>query len=446
MDNTKNIPNVLSFCTGYGGIERGLEAIFGAIRTLANVEIEAYAIANLVAKMESGELVPAPVWTNLKTFRPAVFRNCVDILTGGYPCQPFSAAGQRKGIEDPRHIWPWIRSSIKVIQPKFCFFENVEGHISLGLREVLTDLVEIGYRVENDRGEPTWGLFSAAEVGAPHQRKRVFILAYRQDIGCEWHPSGGCNSREVWLNSLSERIKDRGSIERYGELENSGCRRSGDKNRSPQRGAREKILRQENWSECSVRSISASSDKKLADPRGPKLNGTPKPEERLENRTIGDSSAELANLPSKRLEGCCRLEGKNQGRNPSERIRHDLTRRSCLPQRWPARPGEPQYPWEEPRVVNSEGIIGRWAGYQENKGWRAPKVGGPNGTDGPVCKAESQLGRTVDGNTHRVDRLRLLGNGVVPQVAEKAFITLMGRILNPKKDYVQPSIQLEMFG
>jgi len=177
VDTTKDAPTLLSFCTGYGGLERGIERVIGAVRVLAHVEIEAYAIANLVDKMETGQLVPAPVWTNVKTFPVELFRDRVDILTAGYPCQPFSAAGARQGSEDPRHLWPSIRRAIKSIRPAMCFFENVEGHISLGLSTVLSDLEEDGYRT-------TWGIFSAAEVGAPHQRKRVFILAYNQYRRC----------------------------------------------------------------------------------------------------------------------------------------------------------------------------------------------------------------------------------------------------------------------
>lgn len=140
------------------------------MRTVALCEIEAFAIANLVAKMEAGLMDPAPIWTDLKTFPWSEFSGRVDILTGGYPCQPFSAAGKRLGTDDPRHLWPYIASGIRLLRPKLCFFENVEGHISLGLREVVGELESLGY-------ETAWGIFSAAECGAPHQRKRVFIMA-----------------------------------------------------------------------------------------------------------------------------------------------------------------------------------------------------------------------------------------------------------------------------
>jgi DNA (cytosine-5)-methyltransferase 1 len=170
VDITKELPAVLSLCTGYGGIERGLDLAGVEHRVLAYVEIEAFAIANLVAKMETEQLPPAPVWSNLKTLPVEPFRGRVDILTSGYPCQPFSAAGKRAGKDDPRHLWPYIIDIIRAVRPVRCFFENVEGHISLGLREVISDLESLGYKV-------AWGIFSAREVGALHQRKRVYILA-----------------------------------------------------------------------------------------------------------------------------------------------------------------------------------------------------------------------------------------------------------------------------
>ena len=173
MGTTEELPTVISFCSGYGGIERGIELAGVEHRVIAYVEIEAFAIANLVAKMESGQLDPAPIWTDLKTFPAHLFRGAVDIITSGYPCQPFSAAGQRKGEDDPRHLWPTVREHIETIRPDRCFFENVEGHISLGLSSVISDLEEDGYRT-------TWGIFSAREVGAPHQRKRIYILADSQ--------------------------------------------------------------------------------------------------------------------------------------------------------------------------------------------------------------------------------------------------------------------------
>ena len=180
MDTPKEFTHV-SLCAGYGGIDLGLKRAIPTLRTVAFSEIEAYACANLVAKMEAGQLDPAPIWTDLKTFPWGAFHGRVDILSGGYPCQPFSSAGKRLGTDDPRHLWPFIAAGIRLMQPRFCFFENVEGHVSLGLRAVIEELAELGYTA-------TWGIFSASEVGAPHQRKRVFILAKRSELA---HPGFG---------------------------------------------------------------------------------------------------------------------------------------------------------------------------------------------------------------------------------------------------------------
>ena len=175
MDTTKTITH-LSLCTGYEGIGLGLRRVLPNLREIAYVEREGFPIANLVAKIESGQLDAAPIFTDVKTFPYGKFRGCVDILSGGFPCQPFSAAGKRQATEDPRHLFPYIAEGIRECQPKLVFLENVEGIISAKtgdgesvLQYVLRELEGLGYRA-------TAGIFSASEVGAPHQRKRVYIL------------------------------------------------------------------------------------------------------------------------------------------------------------------------------------------------------------------------------------------------------------------------------
>jgi len=205
VDTTKTTTH-LGLCAGYGGIELGLKRVIPNLRSVALCEIEAFACANLVSKMEAGLMEPAPIWTDLKTFPWESFRDRVDILTGGYPCQPFSAAGKRLGTEDPRHLWPFIASGIRILQPRMCYFENVEGHISLGLREVIADLGAIGYQT-------AWGIFSAREVGAPHQRKRVFILAVSNSLG----GATGLSRSLAWNEGVAG-VSDNGGSEGCGEL------------------------------------------------------------------------------------------------------------------------------------------------------------------------------------------------------------------------------------
>lgn len=195
MDSSKKF-TVISLCSGYCGIELGVEqAIGGNLIPLAYVEREAFAIANLVSKMEASPpvLPPAPIWTDVKSFPAEIFRGKVSLITGGYPCQPFSAAGRQEGVNDPRHLWPSIREIVNTIKPTFVFFENVENHIKIGLSTVISDLEEDGYRTE-------WGIFSAEEEGAPQRRKRVFILGKLGDSngeGCEGDWSSECSIRRA---------------------------------------------------------------------------------------------------------------------------------------------------------------------------------------------------------------------------------------------------------
>lgn len=190
MDHPEKLTH-LSLCTGYGGIDIGLQrALGGAIRCVAYVEIEAFAVSNLVAKVENGQLDAAPIHSDLKRFPWRSFRGRVDILSGGFPCQPFSSAGRRAGDEDPRHLFPYILDGLRELgKPPLVFLENVEGIISSKLKgggwsdpegtpvllHVLRELERVGY-------DATAGVFSAREIGAPHQRKRVFILGCRLDL------------------------------------------------------------------------------------------------------------------------------------------------------------------------------------------------------------------------------------------------------------------------
>jgi DNA (cytosine-5)-methyltransferase 1 len=157
-------------------LDLGVRLAIPTARTVCYVEIESYACEILASRMEDKILDKAPIWTDLRTFDSKPWRGKVDCIIGGYPCQPFSIAGRQKGEEDPRHLWPYIADIIRDVAPRYCFFENVENHLNIGFREVRDELQEIGYSVKA-------GIFSAHEVGAPHQRKRLFILANSKRIG-----------------------------------------------------------------------------------------------------------------------------------------------------------------------------------------------------------------------------------------------------------------------
>src|SRR5262252_3402623 len=163
----------MALCAGAGGLELGLRIALGDdYRCVVYVEREAYAAATLVARMADQTLDTAPVWDDLSTFDGKPWRGVVDIVSAGFSCQPWSPAGKRLGIEDERWIWPDIERVVREVGPEWVFLENVGGLVRGGIEHVLRDLAASGFDAE-------WDCVSAAEVGAPHLRERLYILAHR---------------------------------------------------------------------------------------------------------------------------------------------------------------------------------------------------------------------------------------------------------------------------
>ena len=190
--------NHLSLCTGFAGIDLGIRRVLPTCRTITYVEIEAFAIWNLVQKMEQGKLDSAPVWTDLHTFNGKPYRGKVDVISGGFPCQPFSASGHRLGVDDPRNLFPAIKRIIREVQPGLVFLENVEGIITTKMhgKERTSVLLHVLGELERLGFTATWGMFSAEETGAPHRRNRVFIAAV-----------ANCDSSRGWENSLQAELR-----------------------------------------------------------------------------------------------------------------------------------------------------------------------------------------------------------------------------------------------
>ncbi|NLU68478.1 DNA cytosine methyltransferase [Streptomyces sp. HNM0574] len=152
-----------SLCTGYGGLDMAVQDVLGgdvvwvadpdpgASRVLAHHHPDVPNLGDLTVT-DFGHVEP------------------VDVVCGGYPCQPFSTAGLRKGVEDERHIWPHIARALGVLRPRYAVFENVAGHLRRGFDVVLADLARLGFDAE-------WVCVPASDVGAPHGRRRLFLLA-----------------------------------------------------------------------------------------------------------------------------------------------------------------------------------------------------------------------------------------------------------------------------
>lgn len=163
--------NIISLCTGGGGLDLGVELAIQGARTVCMVEREAFAISSLVSAMEQGLIHPAPVWSDARTFNGRAWRGAVDGVIGGIPCQPHSLAGKRLGEEDERDLWSDARRIIVQSGAWFVIIENVRGMLSSGGAErVWRDLYRLGFA-------PEGGLFTASEVGDSQDRERFFLLA-----------------------------------------------------------------------------------------------------------------------------------------------------------------------------------------------------------------------------------------------------------------------------
>ena len=162
-------PTILSICSGYGGIELGLSAVED-FKPVCYVENDLSQASILAARMEEGLLPEAPGWSDLTTFNCEPWRGRVDIITGGFPCQPWSVAGKQLGEKDPRHLWPHVARVASELGYPTLFLENVPGILDSYYFSIRPELQSMGYRVKE-------GLYTAEETGAPHRRQRLFFMA-----------------------------------------------------------------------------------------------------------------------------------------------------------------------------------------------------------------------------------------------------------------------------
>jgi len=156
----------VDLCSGIGGFSLGFEWA-GLSSPVLFCDIEEWS-----RKILAKHWPDVPIAKDVKELAndpDGLVPDC-DILTAGYPCQPFSLAGERRGREDDRHIWPYILSIVKAKRPTWCVYENVYGHVTMGLSEVLSDLEGEGYASRAF-------VVPACAVDAPHRRDRVWIIA-----------------------------------------------------------------------------------------------------------------------------------------------------------------------------------------------------------------------------------------------------------------------------
>ena len=187
--------NHLSLFTGAGGGELG--AILNGWHTVGYVEWDDYCQRVLAQRIKDGILPEAPIFGDLRAFisegYAEAYQGMVDVVSGGFPCQPFSVAGKRKGAGDDRNMWPATLEVIRLVRPKFALLENVPGLNTVRksyLGRILGGLSEAGF-------DARWCVLGADDCGAPHRRKRLWILAHAEGIGMEGVRPSGEQEREA---------------------------------------------------------------------------------------------------------------------------------------------------------------------------------------------------------------------------------------------------------
>jgi DNA (cytosine-5)-methyltransferase 1 len=329
-----------SLFSGIGGLDLGLER---AGMTVAwQSEIDPYA-SRVLAK----HWPTVPNLGDITTIDWSSVEH-VDLICGGYPCQPFSLAGVRQGESDPRHLWPHFHTAIRHLRPRHAVLENVPGHLSMGFGRVLGDLAEIGYDTE-------WCSVPAAAVGAPHLRYRIFAIATdtrserrRQNRGSTL----GDESQDAWRATQDDHVAGGdGPVGAVADTDGGGQSR----HKEVQRRGRTVFGGEQcdaNLERCGA--TVADTDSGRREQRHPKLG-------RLS--VVDEGGAVVAHAEGKRRSPLRAIDATETGTNAFPGHAGQLTR-------------------------------------------------------GDAWAVEPDVGRVAHGIPSRVDRLRCLGNAVVPQVAE----------------------------
>lgn len=361
------------------GCHAALEYLGIHARALGYVERDAYAAACLVARMEEESMEPAPVWAgDLESCDIGRLHGLVDIGIAGFPCPPVSAAGQRKGLDDERWILPAILEMFRTAGAGLLFLENVGGLLSANagreFGEVHRLLAKFGYDAE-------WLTLRASDVGANHERNRVFILAFRPDRGFRILRESPGRGQLPMPRRGSEGRDGAGSAKQtMGDTDSGRCKQRDAEIRMPE----------------IVGSGHASvADSELSSPARQRRHsgeGLPESGEHCQDR---DQLADTGSAGPQRKPGGADTPGREIQTRPTRPSRRELF---------------------APGPANS-----RWADIIAECPHLAPAV------ESGLRVFPDGLAMVVD--EARADQLRVAGNGVVALQATAAFVTLARRLM-----------------
>ena len=359
--------NELALFAGAGGGILGGKLL--GWRTVCAVEWDAYAASVLVARQNDKTLDPFPIWDDVQTFDGRPWKGRVDVVSGGFPCQDISCAGKGAGIEGERSgMWGEMARIVGEVQPRFVFVENSPMLVGRGLTRVISDLAQMGY-------DARWGIVGAHHVSAPHKRDRIWIVAYTKKLQCDGSDN---NTRNLSQSKTIPESRNDGGESDVADSDNNGLA-STQKPRSTVKGS----------DNCSTRSQQTSQSEGLCASRSNK--------DVADSKMPDDSPMQDQKRPKKRTQG---EFGRSSSSGTKQSDVADSDQKGLQGSQCPR--GSDSQGWQKPNGSTAE-----------CSGLQQPRKG--------YWASEPELGRVAHGVAHRVDRLKCIGNGQVPQVAALAW-------------------------
>lgn len=362
MKNTAEITH-LSLFSGIGGLD--LAAEWAGFKTVGQCEW-----ADYPTKVLEKHWPDVPRWQDIRTLTKESFyektgRRTVDIISGGFPCQPFSTAGQQRGKEDDRYLWPEMVRVIKELRPAWIVGENVAGIVRMALPDILSELETCGYRTRTF-------LIPACAVGARHRRYRVAIVGHRTE-SMENPDSLRCGEQKNVCKQQRRTEPERsGKDVQYANC--SGCQEQYTPGEPDKQGF-------PGW-ECDEGNVRHSAGEGFSDRTNEQMGGqeTQEPESERPDNHVSNTDNRSRDV---------RRNGKFSAVEETGRERCDF------------RNGEEKH---EPR---------KWRSAEPGLGGMADGI--PDWVDGYWDTEPTDVPRVTPGVKNRVGRLQALGNAVVPQ-------------------------------
>ena len=414
---------VIDLFSGIGGFSLGLEST-GGFETVQFVENNKWC-----QKVLAKNFPNVPITGDIRNYEG---QEQADVVVGGFPCQPFSVAGKRKGTEDDRHLWPEMLRVIKASKPRWVIGENVRNLTSIQdgmvFEQVCTDLENEGYEVQSF-------IIPASAVNAPHQRYRVWIVAYSDSRLCRGgraiKPSGENKDRELYSSQEEQTRKHlrsktirrnsvRGETENVADSESSKSRKQTEwkRGQDTERGSDDsrRVEREGSENVANAQCDGLTSTKKRRSTKE-----TIRQESQGENRTLDSQGASGLSETTKNV-----ADSKLKSSNSITDNRSDI---------------EIKKKRQETRTVNGsssgrdvpnsekQGLEGhRESSSQELNEEHSPTERSEEqqrGMDHERFSVEPNVGRVAHGVSNRVDRIKGLGNAIVPQIAYQIGLTIL---------------------